>query len=125
LASAIEQSNDKDGIIFPASISPYDIYLGYIGKTPETKAVVESLYAELKNQGYEILFDDRQLGPGQMFKDADLIGLPMRVILGERDYMATGDIEVKIRKTGETLKVKKDELNSIIKKKLEELGKWN
>jgi prolyl-tRNA synthetase len=125
LASAIEQSNDKDGIIFPASISPYDIYLGYIGKTPETKAVVESLYADLKNQGYEILFDDRQLGPGQMFKDADLVGLPMRVILGERDYMATGDIEVKIRKTGETLKVKKDELNSLIKKKLEELGKWN
>jgi prolyl-tRNA synthetase len=125
LASAIEQSNDKDGIIFPASISPYDLYLGYIGKTPETKALVESLYTELKNQGFEILFDDRQLGPGQMFKDADLIGLPVRVILGERDFLATGEIEVKVRKTGETLKVKKDELNSVIKKKLEELGKWN
>ncbi len=125
LASAIEQSNDKDGIIFPASISPYDLYLGYIGKTPETKAVVESLYSELKNQGFEILFDDRQLGPGQMFKDADLIGLPVRVILGERDFLATGEIEVKIRKTGETLKVKKDELKTVIQKKLEELGKWN
>ena len=124
LASAIEQSNDKDGIMFPASIAPYDLYLGYIGKTPETKAVVESLYKDLKNQGFEILFDDRQLGPGQMFKDADLIGLPLRVILGERDYVATGDIEVKIRKTGETLKVKKDELKTVIHQKLEELGKW-
>jgi prolyl-tRNA synthetase len=125
LASAIEQSNDKDGIIFPASISPYDLYLGYIGKTPETKAVVENLYSELKKEGFEILFDDRQLGPGQMFKDADLIGLPVRVILGERDFLATGEIEVKVRKTGETLKVKKDELKTVIHKKLQELGKWN
>jgi prolyl-tRNA synthetase len=125
LASAIEQSNDKDGIIFPASISPYDLYLGYIGKTPETKTVVENLYNELKKDGFEILFDDRQLGPGQMFKDADLIGLPVRVILGERDFLATGEIEVKVRKTGETLKVKKDELKNVIHKKLQELGKWN
>ena len=125
LASAIEQSNDKDGIVFPPSISPYDLYLGYIGKTPETKEVVEGLYAEFKKAGYEVLFDDRQLGPGMMFKDADLIGLPLRVILGERDFLATGEIEVKVRKTGETLKVKKEELLSTIKTKLQELGKWN
>ena len=125
LASAIEQSNDKDGIIFPASISPYDLYLGFIGKTPEIKEVVEGIYSDLKKSGFEILFDDRQLGPGQMFKDADLIGLPMRVIIGERDFNATGEIEIKIRKTGETLKVKKEELVKIIKNKLEELGKWN
>ena len=60
-----------------------------------------------------------------MFKDADLIGLPVRVILGERDFLATGEIEVKVRKTGETLKVKKDELKTVIHKKLQELGKWN
>ena len=125
LASAIEQSNDKDGIIFPASISPYDLYLGYIGKTPETKEVAEGLYSEFKKAGLEVLFDDRQLGPGMMFKDADLIGLPVRVILGERDFVATGEIEIKVRKTGETLKVKKDELLNTVKKKLEELSKWN
>lgn len=125
LASAIEQCNDKDGIVFPAAIAPYDLYLGYIGKTPETKEVVESLYTEFKKAGYEVLFDDRQLGPGMMFKDADLIGLPLRVILGERDFLATGEIEVKVRKTGETLKVKKEELLSTIKTKLQELGKWN
>jgi len=125
LASAIEQSNDKYGIIFPPSIAPYDLYLGYIGKTPETKEVVEILYTEFKKAGLEVLFDDRQLGPGMMFKDADLIGLPVRVILGERDFIATGEIEIKVRKTGETIKVKKDELLVTIKKKLEELGKWN
>jgi len=125
VASAIEQNNDKDGIIWPASIAPYDVYLCYIGKTPEIKSAVEEIWSELKKEKLEILFDDRQLGPGQMFKDADLIGLPLRVSIGERDFNATGEIEIKVRKTGETLKVKKDELLSVIKKKLQELGKWN
>lgn len=124
LAAAIEQNNDKDGIIWPASIAPYDIYLCFIGKTPETKALAEELNTEIKKAGLDTLFDDRQLGPGQMFKDADLIGLPIRVVLGERDYQATGEIEVKIRKTGETLKVKKDELITTLNSKLKELGKW-
>ncbi len=124
LAAAIEQYNDKDGIIWPASIAPYDVYLCFIGKTPETKALAEELNTEIKKAGLETLFDDRQLGPGQMFKDADLIGLPLRVVLGERDYLATGDIEIKIRKTGETIKVKKDNLLPTLKTKLTELGRW-
>ncbi len=124
LASAIEQNNDKDGIIWPASIAPYDAYLCFIGKTPETKALVEGIWEDFKKEGLEVLFDDRQLGPGMMFKDADLIGLPLRVVIGERDYLATGEIEVKVRKTGETLKVKKDELLPTVKAKLKELGKW-
>lgn len=124
LASAIEQYNDKDGIIWPASIAPYDVYLCFIGKTSETKALAEELNTEIKKAGFETIFDDRQLGPGQMFKDADLIGLPVRVVLGERDYVATGEIEIKIRKTGEVLKVKKDQLIPTLKSKLEELGKW-
>ena len=124
LASAIEQNNDKDGIIWPASIAPYDVYLCFIGKTPETKSLVEGIWEDFRKDGLEVLFDDRQLGPGMMFKDADLIGLPLRVVIGERDYLATGDIEVKVRKTGETLKVKKDELLPVVKAKLKELGKW-
>lgn len=124
LASAIEQNNDKDGIIWPASIAPYDVYLCFIGKTPETKTLVEGIWEEFKKDGLEVLFDDRQLGPGMMFKDADLIGLPLRIVIGERDYLATGEIEVKVRKTGETLKVKKDQLLPTVKAKLKELGKW-
>jgi prolyl-tRNA synthetase len=124
LASAIEQNNDKDGIIWPASIAPFDIYLCFIGKNLETKILADELNTEIKKAGLDTLFDDRQLGPGQMFKDADLIGLPIRVVLGERDYIASGEIEIKMRKTGETIKVKKDELIPTLKKKLEELGKW-
>lgn len=124
LASAIEQNNDKDGIIWPASIAPYDVYLCFIGKTPEIKEVGESIRKDFMNAGLDVLFDDRQLGPGQMFKDADLIGLPLRVVIGERDFNATGEIEVKIRKTGETIKVKKDELLATVQSKLKELGTW-
>lgn len=124
LAAAIEQNNDKDGIIWPASIAPYDVYLCFIGKTPETKSLVEGIWEDFKKEGLEVLFDDRQLGPGAMFKDSDLIGLPMRVVIGERDYLATGEIEIKIRKTGEVLKVKKDQLLPTVKEKLKELGKW-
>lgn len=118
LASAIEQNNDKDGIVWPAAIAPYDLYLCYIGKTPEIKTAVEGIWEELKTAGLEVLFDDRQLGPGQMFKDADLIGLPLRVVIGERDFLATGEIEIKVRKTGEVIKVKREELISVIKQKL-------
>jgi prolyl-tRNA synthetase len=124
IAAAIEQNNDKDGIIWPASIAPYDVYLCFIGKTPEIKTLAEDINIEIKKSGLETLFDDRQLGPGQMFKDADLIGLPIRVVLGERDYLVSGEIEVKVRKTGEVLKVKKADLISVIKIKLEELGRW-
>jgi prolyl-tRNA synthetase len=125
LAAAIEQNNDKDGIIWPASIAPYDVYLCFIGKTPETKSLAEELYSELRTAGLEILFDDRQLGPGVMFKDADLIGLPVRVVLGERDYQATGEIEVKVRKSGEVLKVKRQDLTGILLKTLKDLSRWN
>jgi prolyl-tRNA synthetase len=124
LAACIEQSHDKDGIIWPASIAPYDVYLCFIGKTDETKALAEELNTSLKNESLDVLFDDRQLGPGFMFKDSDLLGLPLRITLGERDYVATGEIEIKVRKTGEVLKVKKDQLVATVKEKLKELGKW-
>lgn len=125
LASSIEQNHDKDGIIWPASIAPYDVYLCFIGKTPEIKAVAEELRNELVGKGLEVLFDDRQLGPGQMFKDADLLGLPVRVVIGERDYNASGEIEVKVRKTGEMIKTKKDKIIEVLKSELTKLGKWN
>ncbi len=124
LASAIEQNNDKDGIVWPASIAPYDVYLCYIGKTPEIKEVAESLFKELRAAGLEVLFDDRQLGPGMMFKDADLIGLPVRVVIGEKDFNASGEIEVKLRRSGETMKFQKADVVNNVKKKLEEMGKW-
>jgi prolyl-tRNA synthetase len=123
LASAIEQNNDKDGMIWPAAIAPYDVYLGAIAKDPEFKNFVSTIYQEFITNGIEVLFDDRYMGPGPMFKDADLLGLPLRIIVGERDYQQSKDIEIKVRKSGEVFKVKKEELLTFVKKKLKELGK--
>ena len=124
LAAAIEQNHDQDGIIWPAAIAPYDVYFGVIAKTDETKKVAEEIYQMFLAAGIEVLYDDRGMGPGGMFKDADLMGLPCRVVLGERDFAATGEIEVKVRKTGETLKVQKNALVTTLKEKLQSLGKW-
>lgn len=124
LAAAIEQNHDKDGIIWPAAIAPYDVFFGIIAKSDETKKIADEIHASLLAAGIEVLYDDRNMGPGGMFKDADLIGLPVRVVLGERDFTATGEIEVKIRKTGETLKVKREALIETVTTKLNELGKW-
>jgi prolyl-tRNA synthetase len=124
MAAAIEQNHDNDGIVWPAAIAPYDIYFGVIAKSEETKKISEEIYQSFLASGLEVLFDDRGMGPGGMFKDADLIGLPIRVVLGERDFAATGEIEIKVRKNGEVLKVKREALIATIKEKLQSLGKW-
>ncbi len=110
LAAAIEQSHDENGIIWPQSIAPYHVYFAVIGKSAEIKNLANSIYQELQDSGIEVLFDDRGMGPGPMFKDADLLGLPYRVVLGERDFNKDGMLEIKERKTGEVIKVSKDEL---------------
>lgn len=115
MASAIEQNHDENGIIWPAPIAPYDVYFAVIGKKEETKTLSEELYNDLKSAGLDVLFDDRGMGPGPMFKDADLLGLPVRLVLGERDYLATGELELKVRKTGETFKVTKENFITKIK----------
>lgn len=110
MAAAIEQNHDENGIVWPASIAPYQVYFAVIGKKEATKELAEEIYTELSSNKVEVLFDDRGFGPGPMFKDSDLLGLPIRVVLGERDYAASGDLEIKVRSTGETFKCKKEEL---------------
>ena len=123
MASAIEQSHDENGIIWPAPIAPFDAYFAVIGKKDETKKLSLEIYEDLKASKLDILLDDRGMGPGPMFKDSDLLGLPLRVVLGERDYNETGELEIKVRSTGEVIKVKKEELASKLKSLLKDLGK--
>ena len=105
MAAAIEQSHDDAGIIWPKEIAPFDIHLCSIGKKEDSKKQALSIYDSLIKAGFEVLYDDRGLGPGAMFKDADLLGLPVRVLFGERDFEQDGLIEVKLRKSGESFKV--------------------
>jgi len=101
LAACIEQNNDADGIIFPPPIAPYDAAL--LNLDPQNAglcAQVEELYASLQAQGLDVLLDDREERPGVKFKDADLIGLPVQLVLGGKGF-ARGVIEAKDRRSGE------------------------
>ncbi len=83
VAAAIEQNHDKDGIVWPLSIAPYQVGLTYLG-SDQARTFAEELYQELKSQGFEVLFDDRDISAGVKLKDADLIGLPVQIIVGDR-----------------------------------------
>lgn len=116
VASAIEQHNDEKGIIWPVALAPYHVYLGMIAKSDEMRAVAEEIYGDLLKNDIEVMFDDRGLQPGVMFNDADLLGLPLRILFGERDYQKDGTLELKVRRTGETLRIKKESLVTEIKR---------
>lgn len=119
LAACIEQNNDDKGIIWPAAVAPYQIHLVSISKSQEFEDIANGIYQKLQDSALEVLFDDRaKIGPGFKFKDADLLGLPIRVVLGERDYQSSGLIEVVERKTGAIHKVDKDGLVELIRKLL-------
>jgi len=114
VAAAIEQSYDENGIIFPMPIAPFQLMVLPVNmKVDLLRETAEELYQTLLNQGIEVLFDDREETPGVKFKDADLIGIPLRVTLGEKN-LKKGLVEIKKRKTGEILLVKKEEAVSKI-----------
>jgi prolyl-tRNA synthetase len=107
VAAIIEQHNDKDGIQWPVTVAPYKVCISPINLAhTETKELAERLYTDLQSAGVEVLLDDRDERPGIKFKDADLVGFPIRVVIGEKG-LAKGQIEVRLRKTGETRLVDK------------------
>lgn len=118
VAASIEQNHDANGIIWPKSIAPYQVYFATIVKAEEFINMADEIYNEMVKAGVEVVYDDRNVGPGNKFKDADLLGLPFRVVLGERDFSATKELEIIDRKTGESTKVKREELVSVLQKLL-------
>ena len=110
LASIVETNHDKDGIIWPPTVAPYQIHLMYIGKGDEVRQRTEALYTHLRAQGYEVLYDDRQESPGVKFKEADLLGMPVRFTISQRT-LETNSVEVKHRTEQEKDLVKLDELD--------------
>jgi len=102
MASAIEQHHDEDGIIWPMSIAPFQVIITPVNIADQRQAeVAERLYAELTKAGIEVLFDDRAERPGVKFKDADLIGIPIRITLGPRK-LAEGKVELTNRRSRES-----------------------
>jgi prolyl-tRNA synthetase len=97
-AAAVEQYADEKGISWPRSIAPFDVELVVIGaEGSEERALADGLYADLGAAGLEVLYDDRDAGPGEKFTDAELLGCPLRVTVG-RKTLAAGEIEVQIRR---------------------------
>lgn len=115
VAAAIEQSYDQNGIIFPMPIAPFQVLILPVNmKIDLLRGTAEKLYQNLLVNEAEVLYDDREETPGVKFKDADLIGIPLRVTLGEKN-LKKGLVEIKKRRTGEILLVKKAEAITKIK----------
>jgi len=123
VAAAIEQSYDENGIIFPMPIAPFQVMILPVNmKIESLRETAEELYQVLLKEDVEVLYDDREETPGVKFKDSDLIGIPLRLTLGEKN-LKRGLAEIKKRKTGEVLLVKKEEavskVKELIKKEME------
>jgi prolyl-tRNA synthetase len=99
MAAAIELHHDDNGIVWPLSIAPFHVTVLTLGPEPELKNAAEELVAALGKEGVEVLFDDREDRAGVKFKDADLIGIPIRIAVGKKG-LAAGQAEWKLRKGG-------------------------
>jgi prolyl-tRNA synthetase len=105
VAAVIEQLHDENGIIWPISVAPYQVHVVPVNlKDEATRQTAESIYAGLSARGVETLLDDRDERPGAKFKDADLMGVPLRVTIGERG-LKDGVVELRDRKSGATDRV--------------------
>ncbi len=103
-ASAIETGNDKDGIIWPISIAPFEVIITPIGQEDEINEAAEKIYSELIKGGIDCLLDDRDVRGGVKFKDADLLGIPVRVTIGKKS-IAEGNVEIKLRAESQSEKI--------------------
>ncbi|MFQ5353604.1 MAG: proline--tRNA ligase [Thermodesulfobacteriota bacterium] len=121
-AASIEQNHDEAGIIWPLGLAPFAVEVLVIKvKDEASMSAAEGIYNGLTEAGVETLFDERNERAGKKFKDADLIGIPVRITVGERN-LAEGLVEVKSRGTGEVKKVRVEEAVSEVQGLLEELG---
>lgn len=108
VAAAIEQNHDKNGIVFPLPLAPFQVLVLNLGvKNEETTRAAEKLYQNLQDAGLEVLLDDRDERPGSKFKDADLLGIPYRVTVG-KTWEKEGLVELRLRQTGDTSTIEYD-----------------
>jgi prolyl-tRNA synthetase len=105
VAAAIEQNHDANGIIWPFSVAPFQVLLLPINyKDQSIREATDNLYRELQKHGVEVLLDDRDERPGVKFKDADLVGIPLRVTIGAKG-LEKGCLELRLRRDGKTEEV--------------------
>ncbi len=116
VAAAIEQNHDDNGIIWPGPLAPFDVVLVPINmqRSDAVREAAEALYAELAANGLEVLLDDRDARPGVKFADAELIGIPHRLVISERS-LAAGELEYRHRRDDESRNLKREEVLNLLK----------
>ena len=97
LGALVEQHHDQDGIAWPMSVAPFQVYLAQLGSEPAVALATARLETELERLGLEVLVDDREERPGVKFKDADLLGVPLRLTIGKKS-LENGGVELKLRR---------------------------
>ncbi|MFW5862840.1 MAG: proline--tRNA ligase [Spirochaetota bacterium] len=120
MAAVVEQHNDDRGIIWPITVAPFHVEVVGLAKSEEETASADEIYQLIRDAGMEVLYDDRKASPGFKFGDADLIGIPLRVTVG-KSFFAEGQVEVKLRATGEMVKMPKEELLEYLQKQVSDL----
>ncbi|MCP4128899.1 MAG: proline--tRNA ligase [Gammaproteobacteria bacterium] len=120
VAAAIEQNHDEKGIIWPSTIAPFQVALlpMKLNKSHRVRAAVEELYAELEDAGIDVLLDDRNVRPGFMFADMELIGIPHRVVVGEKG-LDQGTVEYRGRRETENSMVEIKDIVSMLRERLD------
>jgi len=116
VGAAIEQNHDEHGIVWPGTLAPFDVVIVPINmhRSDDVRAAAEAMYAELSEAGLEVLLDDRDARPGVKFADAELIGIPHRVVIGDRG-LAKGEFEYRHRRDSESRDLKREEVLSLLK----------
>jgi len=121
VAAAIEQNHDRDGIIFPIPIAPFEVVILPL-QMHETELVgaAEKIYRELSDHGLDVLLDDREIRPGIKFKDADLLGTPLRITLGIRN-LRNDRVEMKLRSQSESSLIPCGNAPALVREKVKDL----
>jgi prolyl-tRNA synthetase len=119
VAAAIEQSHDDNGIIWPEAIAPYQVVLVPINyqKSARVQETADSLYQQFNAAGIDVLLDDRDARPGVKFADSELMGIPHRIVIGERG-LAAGNLEYRHRRETESTEISAEDPVGYIRHKL-------
>jgi prolyl-tRNA synthetase len=119
VAAAIEQNNDDKGMIWPDAIAPYQVALLPMNmkKSQRVREATEALYEELLAAGFEVLLDDRPIRPGVMFSDTELIGIPHRVVVGEKN-LDQNKLEYKSRRDKESRDIPRTDIVAFLNTQL-------
>uniref|UniRef100_UPI003AF6F0A9 His/Gly/Thr/Pro-type tRNA ligase C-terminal domain-containing protein n=1 Tax=Thiolapillus sp. TaxID=2017437 RepID=UPI003AF6F0A9 len=119
VAAAIEQNHDDKGILWPESLAPFRVALCPMNmhKSVRLREAAEKLYQELRDAGIDVLYDDRKVRPGFMFADMELIGIPHRVVIGDRS-LDSGNVEYRAREDRENREIPLEEIVAFLKDRL-------